>query len=337
MASGPVTARVAAFALCCAVLVGLSSAASHHWTPYAKRASAAGTVRAVRGILNPHGHFRHRFKAVSSEVCPKFNFPQGGKCASGPGSFCSGLDGCKKWCCCACSWDRSAWGDAVCDNSINDPEDKQTGKKMIGDTKTLKELSKAIKKPKVLTALSGKWATDEVVAGLQKLDDQMGADPALQKYRVAVKSCWRSVRSNTDQVCGLVFKTMHMEKIVNPNDEQKGKLKDALARSASVWGLAWPGPHPHASGHGCDLVLMDKAGGQECFDWRAGVAGPPKCSIDAKTAVNTLTDAVAKAGGVRLNYEAWHFEWGIKAGGTSCRCDSSTACNKWPLDGSAKC
>jgi hypothetical protein len=178
-------------------------------------------------------------------------------------------------------------------------------------------------------------ATTEVVNGLKRLDAYLAASPSREKYnyRVRVKSCYRPAIDDTEKECNFVLKAMHILKKY-PQDKRK-RAEWTPKLNPNNLGLAWPGATPHSSGQACDLVLVDEDG-RESFDWRVG-AGAPHSSIDQRLASKMLDEAVTNdtVGGRRLNYEAWHYEWGTSIG---CRCKDPECADKfWPPLGKPNC
>lgn len=242
-----------------------------------------------------------------------------------PGKFCESVEDCFKFCPCACTFDSTKWkknvshdGSTVCDGA------PKTGPGMIDpDSKELKDLP-------AFDHLSGSGkATQPVIDGLKRLDEWLrnSKDRSSHRYTVKIKNCYRSHIHDTESECGYVLKAMHMLARVKEEEKRAYWLEKANPQNL---GLAWPGNSPHSAGDACDLVLADSAG-QDCFDHKAG-GDSPTCSIDQKLASKMLDEAVTAAGGRRLNYEAWHYEWGDST--RPSRCTHPTCADKhWPPKG----
>lgn len=251
-----------------------------------------------------------------------------------PGQFCSSVEDCRKYCSCACTFDPDNWpapvkgvsddGSTTCD---------EAAMPAAGIGKLAPDAPELIAVPKLpyISVRPGAQAIQPAIDGLRRLSDHLQDSKNRKKYRFTVRlgSCYRAHRVDSVPECGYVLKAKFM----------LGKKKlDAEARK--YWteksnplnlGLAWPGITPHSGGYACDLIMVD-ANGDECFDWRAGVAGTPTCSIDQRLASSMMDEEVTNAdvGGVRLRYEAWHYEWGPDASG--CRAPDC-AKKHWPPTG----
>jgi hypothetical protein len=259
----------------------------------------------------------------------------GGQCAvlsmAPPAAkFCNDMTSCKTFCQCACTFDSTLWGkgkDTECkrvpmsgpgllgpDDVVSVPNPKNPFKYIIGTAK----------------------ASKAALAGLERLEAHLAASENRQKYdfKVKIKRCYEPVVVDVEKECALILRSWHViDK--HPGDEAL-KKKWLYEGNPVVKGLTWPGATPHSSGAACDLVLVD-AKGQESFDHRAGVDGTPHSSIDQRLASKMLDEEVTNSavGGMRLNYEAWHYEWG---GPTACRCKAPECADKhWPPTGRPKC
>ena len=161
-------------------------------------------------------------------------------------------------------------------------------------------------------------ASKEVIDGLKKLDTWLAASPERAKYNysVRVSNCWRDGIDEIKKECYFVM---------------KGKNPVNL-------GLTYPGANPHSGGKACDIVLVD-AKGNTATSCSANTK--TNAGIDFKTASRLLDEALTNdtVGAKRLNYEAWHYEWG---GPSACRCKAPECQNDfWPplcgADGSKSC
>jgi len=259
-------------------------------------------------------------------------------------SFCTDLNSCKTFCCCACDFDLTKWkGENPYDGSASCPRSPQGGPGTIDPGyRDLKDLYDTLKGSRYLTSYGGKSATRAVANGLKRLDTYLSTWQKRKDndFKVKVKNCYRraigntktELDGNTEGVCGMVYKLMRNEGQPGVTDQKYAAMEaDANNR---VWDMTWPGATPHSSGVACDLVLIDKDGA-ECFDLRDTDQGP-RCSIEKKLAISLLNEAAtsAEVGAKRLDYEAWHFEWG---GGDKCRCSGSDCDKITPLDGSVRC
>ena len=255
--------------------------------------------------------------------------------------FCSSESSCQKWCACACTFDVENWGKV--EHPTKCPKAPRTGPGMLKeDDPTLVKLPDF---GRYLLSAKGKRATQDVASGLQRLADWLEEDPdgdrAKWNYKVEVRNCYRPAvgdpregDGDTEKECGLIMAATYMLKTTDLTDEQRLAWTKNL--NPPKKGLTWPGATPHSAGVACDLILVDKHG-NDSFDWRAGVDGAPTSAIPQKTASALLDKAVtnAKVGGKRLDYEAWHYEWG---GGDSCRCVAPDCADKhWPPTGSPSC
>jgi hypothetical protein len=303
--------------------------------------------------------------ATPNPVCGAQNLQVGGTfdlhTSQGPSGvkFCKDMATCKAYCCWACDFHdekvtRDAKGKRTSkyDGSSSCQRSPQDGDGIIApnDTK-LVDLGTALRDIKVLTGYSGKFATQTVADSLQKLDtfldgwDKRKAPPFKDApFTVAVNNCYRRAignetrpvasDGNAEEVCTRVFETMRNEN--KPESTPESNANDEAAINGTVWGLAWPGANPHSSGAACDIQLVDSKG-HACFGATAGETKDSPCSIDQELAVNLMNEAVTAVGGWRLDYEAWHFEWGGKTGQGSCRCQGTQCDAIWPVNYSAGC
>jgi hypothetical protein len=132
-------------------------------------------------------------------------------------------------------------------------------------------------------------------------------DRAKYGYTVHVNNCWRSGTFDTQKECYFVM---------------KGQNPQSL-------GLAFPGATPHSGGKACDIVLVDSRG-KEATACSAASEKHLGASIDFRMASRLLDEAITNdiVGAKRLDYEAWHYEWG---GPAASRCKApDCANNHWP-------
>lgn len=283
--------------------------------------------------------------------CAARGYPTAGACApASAAKFCNGVDECERFCCCSMAYDHSKWTGVYDWRTTNVKAPLDIPGTLRPDSGDLSDLGRTLASMRVLRDYSGKRATRTVADGLRRLDEALDADPerAELRYTVSVRNCYRRAIGNTveprapvpdanaEAVCGELFTMMHFEDLPARTSKQEQVLNALHSGSASAFLMAWPGATPHAAGDACDLVLQDSSGA-DCFDSRAGTDASPHCAIDQRRAVRLLTRAVARAGGARLDYEAWHFEWGGRTGAGSCRCSGEACDSIWPVTTAAGC
>lgn len=264
--------------------------------------------------------------AQAAPVCENLGLPvnTGGCEIHSEAKFCRDLEECKRFCCCACAeFDSSDWHARG-----NCPHSPTAGGGSGLDLIELQSLTH-------VRVDSGARATEEVRRGLERLDRVLPyyqeKYPELGNFNVHVHHCYRAAHDEVENICGWVFRKMHVEQ----STRQPQSVKDEWTKNAAnIWGLAWPGPTPHSRGVACDMVLVDQ-NGDDCFGW-AFVKKTPKCSIARRKALAILDEimtgpgpadgeaAGAAVGAIRLDYEAWHYEWGSPY--SSCRCKNPTEC-----------
>lgn len=245
--------------------------------------------------------------------------------------FCGDVESCKTFCSCACELDLKKWRPVSDDGATTCPHAPTMG---IGMIPPISSDLVSIPPLRFVTASTSVRATKETVEGLKRLDDYLAtsASRAEHNYTVKVKNCYRSAIDDVEKECGFVLKAMHVLK-TSPDPAKRAEWTTKL--NPNNLGLAWPGATPHSAGNACDIVLVDSSG-EESFDWRVG-AGTPHSSIDQRLALRMLDEAVTndRVGGRRLNFEAWHYEWGTTMG---CRCKHPECADKfWPPLGKPNC
>lgn len=244
--------------------------------------------------------------------------------------LCGDVESCKKFCSCACSLDLHKWRPVADDGSTTCPRAPTSGVGMIApDSPELLPIPGL----RFVSAAKSVRATQEAVDGLKRLDDHLAASPARAQhgYKVRVVNCYRPALHDTEKECGFVLKAMH---VLDTSTDPQKRAEWQPKLNPNNLGLAWPGATPHSAGNACDLVLVD-AEGRDSFDWRVG-EGTPHSSIDQRLASRMLDEAVTNddVGGRRLNFEAWHYEWGGVAG---CRCKHPECAEEhWPPLGTPK-
>jgi hypothetical protein len=135
-------------------------------------------------------------------------------------------------------------------------------------------------------------------------------------------------------VCNFVLKAMHVL-TKYPDDAAKRAYWTPRLNPLNVQ-LGLPGAGGHMAGQACDMVLVDSKG-QASFDSRVGKGSDRSSIIEQRLALRMLDEAVTNdvVGGRRLNYEAWHYEWGTTTG---CRCKHPECDQKWwPPRGTPNC
>mgnify|MGYP000964109437 CR=1 FL=1 len=110
-------------------------------------------------------------------------------------------------------------------------------------------------------------------------------------------------------------------------EKQKENLAWATkAQDVRNLGRAWPGANPHSAGVGCDIQMLDTHG-TALFEWKVT---PEQATAKVREASRALDQAVTQAGGKRLTYETWHYEWG---GMSQSRCTYPDCDAFWPPKG----
>jgi len=242
--------------------------------------------------------------------------------------FCDSIDSCKSYC------------EKTCTKHSNDMKSTCTrvmteGPGMLPPgSPALKTIPRSMKHVSVSGA---QHATQLVLDGLAKLDDVIDKDPSWRGYKVLVKDCYRSIVEEVETECGLVLWGHHVRDKLKNNPPTTDAEKHQ-AHLAEIWvsppkaGLAWPGADFHTSGNACDVVVIDheQKWATSCAADNNGY-GPPHTSkaIDVHAASKMLDDAMSKAGAKRLDYEMWHYEWGMPAD-IGCRCQGSECDKHWP-------
>lgn len=246
--------------------------------------------------------------------------------------FCDDVDECQRFCACACTFDPTQWHEGSRDRSVECPRAPGTGEGLLApDSELLVGLDG--REFRFIDGARGERATAAVAEGLRRLDEQLAAsaERARLDVRVRVVSCYRAPGHEVVKDCGLIRKAMHV--LAKPDLEAAKREFWTVRLDPNRVGRAWPGATPHTAGGACDLVVTD-ASGRPCFDWRAGVAGSPVCAVDQRAASRLLDELATgdAAGGRRLDFEAWHYEWGTTAG-SRCR-HPACADEHWPPTGS---
>ena len=250
---------------------------------------------------------------------------------STPGTFCESVADCRKFCSCACKFDKHQWKPNVKnDGSTSCPGAPKTGPGMLPpDSPELAALSSV--GFTYITYDAGERAAGPALEGLKRLDLRLAESTTRQAYgyTVRVVSCYRPQLEDTEPECGFVLKSKYMlSRTTDPDQRAYWETKS----NPNNLGLTWPGRTPHSAGYACDLVLVDKHG-RDSFDSRAGVDGAPHSSIDQRLASRMLDADVTNpdVGGSRLTFEAWHYEWTDE---TRSRCKAPDCAKRyWPIPG----
>jgi len=243
------------------------------------------------------------------------------------GVFCDSVDECVTFCSCACTFDPKKWQPRKEDDaSVACTGLPDTGFGMLPrDSADLVAVSTSITHVRVPRGIRAIQAAADGLAALGAALETMPKRRELG-FTARVGSCYRHHSTDSKDECGYVLKGNYMiSKSTTPEKQAYWREK---ANPLNL-GLAWPGRTPHSGGYACDVILVDKDGA-DCFDWRAGVPDAKRCSIDAKTAVELLNEAMTAAGALRLTYEAWHYEWGPSASGCV---HPDCAKHGWPITG----
>lgn len=258
--------------------------------------------------------------------------------------FCDDVEECQRFCSCACTFDPTLWYDDSRDRSVECSNAPSSGDGLLPpDSPALFPLAARFDAAgaraegeqgfRFIDGTAGKRASREAVEGLQRLDARLAAsaERARLGYRVRVVSCYRSPSSEVTKDCGLIRKAMHM--LAKDDLTPARRAFWTVRLDPNRVGRAWPGATPHSAGAACDLVLTD-AEGAACFDWRAGVDGAPRCALEQRLASRLLDEEATspEVGARRLDFEAWHFEWGTTAGSRCVHPDCAD--NHWPPTGS---
>jgi hypothetical protein len=284
--------------------------------------------------------------------CAARGFEVGGRCgAASKTRLCRGVAECEKYCCCAFDFDVSKWTGVYDWKTTNVLAPTDIDGALRPDSPELVDLGQELQGMEVLVDYRGKIATKTVAAGLRRLDAVLAALPERRTapFTVDVNNCYRRAigneieplsplgpDANAEAVCGELFVMMRLEDKPARGANEQTLLDGLHSTQDSAFLMAWPGWTPHAAGDACDLIVRD-AKGAPCFGASAGAADSPKCSIDQRHAVDMLDEAAGQAGGWRLDYEAWHFEWGGKTGPGSCRCRGEGCGGIWPVTQAAGC
>lgn len=252
--------------------------------------------------------------------------------------FCRDVESCKKFCSCACRLDVSKWRPTA-DRSGNDGATTCPGSPTTGVGIIPKESTESVRiaapNLRIVKASEHVRATKETIEALMRLDAYLAASPsrAQYNYTVKVRNCWRPVVEEVEKVCNFVLKAMHVIKVKPPNDPKVKEWRPKL-NPLNVQ-LGFPGAGGHMAGQACDMVLVDSKG-RDSFDSKVE-GDSPRSSIPQRLALRMLDEAVTNdvVGGRRLNYEAWHYEWGTS---NRCRCKHPECDQKWyPPEGKLNC
>ncbi len=242
------------------------------------------------------------------------------------GQYCSSVDTCKNFCQKYCKLNLNAWK-----STCNLP------KGMAGSIPKGSSELKKIPSMRFIKADGGVQATDTIIDGLKRADAYIGSYSSWPSgATLQVHNCYRSDELDSTNECDYILKGWHIKDKWSGKTPATKKDKDELATGnrlinpPTYLGLTWPGATPHSAGIGCDIVV--RVGNKDVTSCKS----TPAMQQYSKALVDVLTNA--QVGGVRLNYENWHFEWGGAL--TGCRCKGAD-CNDhhWPTqcDGPQHC
>lgn len=270
------------------------------------------TKRAVALVLSTLGLFAVALESAPAEAQNPFagardhrGQPSGGPFATFPSHNAFGvgtrnMEEAKAFCSAACDVNPATGG-------ANCPRVPYTGEGFLQrDDKQLKPIPAL----PYVSAGSDVRATQEVIDGLERLSGYIiatrlkGQTP---EFSVRVNNCWRDARYDTQKECYFVMKGLNPQNL----------------------GLAFPGATPHSGGKACDIVLVDK-NGKEATACSAASEKALGASIPFKQASEILDEMLTNptVGAKRLDYEAWHYEWG---GPSNARCVAPDCMNQhWP-------
>ncbi|NOU31355.1 MAG: hypothetical protein HOO96_25945 [Polyangiaceae bacterium] len=243
--------------------------------------------------------------------------------------FCTDVDSCRAFCQCDCSFNPSGW------TSDDKTDTTTTCRPMPSGPGLIPSNSPELKPVPSFSTIrvgSGARATQPVIDGLARLDAVAAAAPWKSKYKVFVKSCYRPNEDDLQEDCSYVLKAAHVIKKYATTPPANAAERKSLAWAQRAQdprnlGRALPGANPHSAGVACDIQMLDERG-KALFDWQVSASEDTPAVHEASRA---LDEAVTKAGGKRLTYETWHYEWG---GMAPSRC-AFPACDAfWPPKGS---
>lgn len=256
--------------------------------------------------------------------------------SSGP--FCSSKETCRKFCVDNCTFDPKQWGPATCRfpasllTSAGDPPRSALA--------PLPALTYVKAEPGVL-------ASAAVIDSFRKADAYIQSHPGALPpgHVVMVDNCYRSTEKNSTRVCGFVLKGNHLQnkwKDRTPQNAaeeatERRELADAedYLEPKETKGLSWPGPGQHTRGNACDVKIAKVSGPEHDPDYddmtvcRADTKDPKNRDLSRRLDEIMTNPTV---GAVRLNYEMWHFEFGLTgAAAKNCRCVAPDCADKhWP-------
>jgi len=274
--------------------------------------------------------------AAAASTAPASTAPAtttgGGQCTSWQKTIpnvglklCTDPTTCKAFCECQCTLDPRKWGKEKNDGSTTCPGILQSGPGMLPPTSN--ELTTVSAMPNIEMQGTVK-ATQTAIDGLTRLNAAVEASAWKSRFKLRVKSCYRPHLEDTEPECGYVLKAQHIFKkyATTPPSTPAERESFAWAQRAQdpmKLGLSYPGATPHSAGNACDIVMVNRATNREMFGFTADD------NAATHEASRFLDEAVTKAGGRRLAYEAWHYEWGTTRGCTFPDCDKF-----WPPKGS---
>lgn len=239
--------------------------------------------------------------------------------------FCDSVASCKTFCEQSCTLNQSSW-------TTSCPNIPTSGAGMIASSS---QALSHIPAMRFVTASSEVRATQEVIAGLKRLDDHLAANhgSGATSFKAHVTNCYRSAASDSARECDYILKGWHIKSKWQGKEPQTQSEKNEKANGErfvdpNKLGLAWPGASYHSSGNACDIVLADSEG-HDAMSCAYSPQHTYSRHIDQHTASKLLDEALTNdtVGARRLNFEAWHYEWG---GTTDCRCKGAECEKYWP-------
>ncbi len=256
-----------------------------------------------------------------------------------PRQFCQGVADCKTFCSSVCTLDVVGWREGTMNTTCRFPADaiRRAGGPQPSELFRIPPLPH-VKAP------GNAQATQYVIEALKRLNDRIASKPqGWPAGHVAyVRNCYRPPVEEATLECDFIMKAIHLEKkwagrtpvSAAERKERDSNLKLArlISNPADNLGLTWPGPSPHSRGQACDIVVAKRGDGNrdDATTTCKGVANDTTMKAHSRALDEALTNPTV--GAVRLNYEAWHYEFGrYETTGKNCRC-VAPACNDkfWP-------
>ncbi|NOU27469.1 MAG: hypothetical protein HOO96_06120 [Polyangiaceae bacterium] len=247
--------------------------------------------------------------------------------------FCEGEAECKAFCAANCKLDVRGWAEGTMNSTCSFPADAITraGGPLPNELARIPAMT-------YVKARSDAEATTEVIEALRRADAYIAGHQSTWPagYVAYVNNCYRPPVEEATRECDFIMKSIHLEnkwKGRTPTSPKEIAERDANLKLARFignpndnLGLTWPGPSPHSRGQGCDIVVAKVGRSVEPTTSCKTSAGNEQQRLHSKALDEALTNDVVR--GVRLNYEAWHYEFGrYELANKSCRC-VAPACNE---------